>query len=73
MDGTAHVPLQVWAAGWDIQISPGWNSSQDPKTSLRPLNSSGIQDGVVCAFKDDTQVQNYLLVNEDVIQKSGVC
>lgn len=33
--------------------------SQDPKASLRPLNASGIQDGVVWAFKEDTQVQNY--------------
>lgn len=53
--GTAH----VWAAGQDIEESPTWNSSQDPEASLRPLNSSGIQDGVVCDLKEDTQVQNY--------------
>lgn len=71
MAGTAC----LWAAGQDIQTSPSWNSSHDAKGSLRPLNSSGIQDGVICTFKEDVQVQNYLLVKEDVIQnlKSGVC
>lgn len=40
---------QVRAAGWDIQTSSSWNSSQD---------TPGIQDGVVCAFKEDMQVQS---------------
>lgn len=57
MAGTAHMPPhQVQAAGWDIQASSSWNSSRDPKVALRPLNTSGIQDGVVCAFKEDVQV-----------------
>lgn len=59
MAGTAHVPPhQVQAAGWGIQASSSWNSSRDPKVALRPLNTSGIQDGVVCAFKEEMQVQS---------------
>lgn len=56
-------------------MGPSWNSSQDPEARLRPLNSSGIQDEVGCAFKGDVQVQTYYLVNEDVIQnlKFDVC
>lgn len=49
-------PLWAQAAGGSVWTGPGCNSSQAPKANLRALNSSGIQGGVVCAFKKYMQV-----------------